>query len=246
MLDVNNRKYNLKYFSELATIVLAITAIAGLVFVYIQIEKFSEQNENLKTQSEVLHKTLIQSYRPLGFIKFIDPELPPDQIRVTTLRLGRKDRWSFQFEPTLTNKGNGILVFIGHIYFISKTPISFRDSLLNNSLKLEDIKTDGVYGYSRRGALLPNDSVELTVRYDEIEFSNEYHLYILALYEDQDGNLYDTESIHTFKFDEPTFNGDRFLASIKSVLQVCKFNVYTNVEKQNFDQNISSKRTPNV
>src|SRR3990170_5382462 len=102
----------IKLFNEHSTAIIAIATIVGLFLVIPQINEFNEQNE-------LLRRTLLQSYRPIGYITQINK--PNTDIRVIGLLLeGKKDKFTFTYDQSLINEGSGLLVNIGHLYFISK------------------------------------------------------------------------------------------------------------------------------
>lgn len=235
----------LKKLSYIANIIIAITAIVGLVYVLIQLQLFIDQNKTLQTQTETLNESLLQSYRPLGHIAFIDPE-DKGRVAIDVPPEGRKEKLSFIFRPILINKGNGVLINIGHIYYITKEQIEFRNNLINNKIGLEDILFDWKYGYSRREALLPNDQVTVSVRFDDIEFEDEYYLYILSFYEDQDGNLYDTENRNVMKFNPPILVEDRMMPHLKEIYMSNVYHKYNQLEKEKLFKIIEAREHPMV
>jgi len=222
----------LQVINNYAQTLLVVTTIIGLVLVLQQLTEFSKQNETLHTQSELLRKTLIQSYRPIGYIMQINKEIPTKKI-IELPPTGRKDKFSFVYRQLLINEGSGVLVNIGHLYFITKEKENFRKKFLEGEYDSTVIKFDGRYDYSRRQTLLPKDTAEVVIGYDDIEFEDEYNVYVLLFYEDQEGNLYDTENILNIKFGPTSIVNDRVKANLQSLFTNNIYNDYTESEKMN-------------
>lgn len=225
-------------WSYLANIVVAVTAILGLIYVYFQLNLFQEQ-------TDTLNKSLIQSYRPLGFIFYNDPEGKGRHV-IEYLNEGKKEKLSFIFRPSMVNKGSGVLVNIGHIYYITTEAINFRQKLLNRDSVIDDIHFDWRYNYTRRDAVLPSDKIEVSVRLDEIEFESQYYLYIMAFYEDQDGQLYDTVSKTVMNFGETYWETERMRTKFESALTTNQFNKYDETEKLKLIEMFKEKKHPIV
>ena len=221
--ESNNYSPKFTKWSHIANIVIAITAILGLIYVYLQLDLFY-------SQTDTLNKSLIQSYRPIGFITFIDPGEKWD-VGIEFLKGGKKEKLSFLYRPSMINKGNGILVNIGHMYYITKEAIEFRKKLLDKELVKEEIHFDWKYDYVRGDALLPNDTADVNIRFDNIEFEEQYYVYIIAFYEDQDGRLYDTVNKTFMKFSPTFWKEDRMRTSLTRANITNKFNAYSEIEK---------------
>ena len=216
-----------KYSSTL----LVLTAIVGLYFVVQQLDEFNKQNQTLYRQSELLRKTLIQSYRPLGYIMQINPDVPDKKI-IQGIEGERKDKYSFRYHQSLVNKGSGILVNIGHIYYISKEKIDFRSKFLNGDYDSSMIHFDGRHDYTRRHTLHLNDTNSVWIAFKDIEFAEEYNIYILLFYEDQDGNLYDTLNKLNLQYGPTSIVNNSVKAKIKNVYTNNVYHAYSENENK--------------
>lgn len=209
----------IKLFNEYSSSIIALATVIGLLLVIPQINEFNEQNELLK-------RTLVQSYRPIGFITQINK--PNTHIRVIGLPPeGKKDKFTFTYNQSIINEGSGLLVNIGHLYYISKEKINFRKNFLNHEYDSTEIKFDGRFDYSRRTTLLPKDTGHVVLRFDDISFEDEYNIYLLFFYEDQDGNLYDTENNLNLTFEPTTIENNRIKANLKTLFTNNFYNAYS-------------------
>jgi len=64
-------------------------------------------------------------------------------------------------------------------------------------------------------------------RYD-ISFEDEYNIYILFFYEDQDGNVYDTENKINLTFNPTTIENERVRAHLRTLSTNNFYNAYSN------------------
>jgi len=210
----------IKLFNEHSTAIIAIATIVGLFLVIPQINEFNEQNE-------LLRRTLLQSYRPIGYITQINK--PNTDIRVIGLPPeGKKDKFTFTYDQSLINEGSGLLVNIGHLYFISKERVDFRKKFLNHDYDSTEIRFDGRWDYTRRTTVLPKDTGLVVVRFNDISFEDEYNIYILFFYEDQDGNVYDTENKINLTFNPTTIENERVRAHLRTLSTNNFYNAYSN------------------
>lgn len=218
--------------NEYSPLLMVIVTVIGLLFVILQLKEFGKQNETLNSQSELLRKTLIQSFRPIGYINQINIGAP--KLRVIDYPpSGRNDKFSFVYKQHLVNEGAGVLVNIGHLYYLTKERVNFREGFLSGDYDSTEIRFDGRIDNSRRQTLLPKDTNEVIIAYHNIEFAEKYNIYLLHFYEDQDGNLYDTEVDINFDFEPPHIKNDRLFAELKSVFTNNIYHAYTETEKSN-------------
>ena len=66
------------------------------------------------------------------------------------------------------------------------------------------------------------------MRFDEISFEDEYNIYILFFYEDQDGNVYDTENKLNLTFSPTTIENERVRAHLRTLSTNNFYNAYSN------------------
>ena len=62
---------------------------------------------------------------------------------------------------------------------------------------------------------MPLDKMDLYFPFEDIGFEEIYFIYILVFYEDQDGNLYDTEHVLYLPFNEPEVKEDGLEVRLK-------------------------------
>lgn len=212
--------------------------ILGFVIIIIQLQQFYEQNETLKKQTELLKQSLVQTYRPIGVISYFPPNKESEnyeylkidgKINPKTL----KGSASIIFTPFLINKGNGVLVYIGHLYYVSDIEYSFRQRIFNGLLNPDDVQFDWNYSRSRQETLLPNEKPRrIPMRMDDIEIREKYYFYSLILYEDQEGNLYDTEHMLYFEAGKKIDDENTIVAGeIQKAIHRDVYNSYTKEEK---------------
>jgi len=152
------------------------------------------------------------------------------------------------FKPFLSNKGNGVLVYIGHIYFISDIEYSFRDRLFGGLLDPDKVHFDWNYSRARLETLLPDETARIiAMRVDNINLRDKYYFYSLILYEDQDGNLYDTEHMLYFET-EKTVEEDnkRIMLDIKKELHHDVYNSYSEEQKNKLLSFIKRRNHPMI
>ena len=227
---------NVKKWNIWLKIIGTVITIFGFAIIIIQLIQFREQNETLQKQTELLNKSLVQTYRPIGVIL----SSPPDNQSANYEYLkidGKIDPKTLKgtanivFKPFLINKGNGVLVYIGHLYYLSDEEYSFRDRLLNGLLNPQEVQFDWNYSRIRQETLLPDENPRLiSMRIDNIEIRDKYYFYSLILYEDQDGNLYDTE--HMLYFEPEKLIDDKNKIVAGKIQKVIHRDVYSSYNKE--------------
>jgi hypothetical protein len=222
-------KCNWSAWTAIATIVMALGSVAALIFLRSEFVELREANEIAVSIGR-------QSYRPIGSVIFSHEN--PDLIVINYPKAKTADLFSFQCDQEIRNKGAGVLVYIGSLSYLSKSDLEFRKDFLNgklNSVRVDDAVLADLYPYTsylRRIGLGPTDKLRIFISWENIPFSKQYFLYSLYLYEDQNGELYDTEHLDIFKFSEPHVKDGQ----LKTKLQegsafIEKYNYYSNEEK---------------
>lgn len=181
------------------SIVIAISAIIGIILVKLEL------NETQK-QTEYLNRTLMQSYRPVGSIANFKDDGTYSNIIIHYFDCDKKDKFSFLYNPEIMNRGQGILSLIGYISYLSEKSLNFREKFLNG--EITEVYADSLLNYARRKPILPKDKYGVVTVFKEIPFEQKYFIYVLAFYEDQDNNLYDTEHLVVLNFEEPKITED--------------------------------------
>jgi hypothetical protein len=161
---------------------VAVTLI-GVIVVICQLGQFAEQNK-------LLHTTLKQSFRPIGVFGIAHP------LGDTVLLEGRSGskpgKFDLRFDPLFKNAGEGPLVFLGYVSLVSPDKMDFRTKFLAE--ELDTFAFDNMDPFTRRLPVLPGESVGgLKIGWTELNYEDEYYIYGLFFYEDQEGNLFDSQ-----------------------------------------------------
>lgn len=140
---------------------------------------------------------LEQSFRPYGLIRHSGKYL-----KLFNLKLNNSyGKFGFTYSTNISNVGQGILYYLGNLNYSSKTEIDFRKQFLAN--KLNNITVDKMYSYCRSTPLQTGEHLEINLFFGSDTFYTPIYLYSLALYEDQEGNLYDTQHLLFQNFINP-------------------------------------------
>jgi hypothetical protein len=149
MIKVFNTDEKIKKWNVWLKIIGTIITVLGFVIIIFQLKEFINQNESLQRQTELLKQSLIQTYRPIGVVVYYPPDKDVDKYEYLKID-GNINPKTFEgtanivFSPFLSNKGNGVLVYIGHIYFISDIEYSFRKRLLEGLLNPSEVILIGI------------------------------------------------------------------------------------------------------
>lgn len=202
-----------------ASVVVAAIAVVFLIY---------ELREMRKT-SNATNRILKQSYRPIGFPRTGED---PHDVNIGYNRGRAKNLFNFGFQVRLTNKGVGPLVYIGSFSYLSESPKNLRDGFLKGDI--DSVVFDKVYNELRGKTILPGDFFEWTrVEWEDKEFKPVYYSYTVFLYEDQDGNLYDTEYCLRLEFREPKFKNETLVPDFvkERVWQKDVLHSYSDIER---------------
>ncbi len=114
--------------------------------------------------------------------------------------------WDNNF--SLTNKGKGVLLFIGALSHATNAGYTdFRDILLKGEIDVNDINFDVIKETQRLKPIFENESLPHRQHYNYVKYSPTSYLflYTIFLYKDQQNELlYDTVHCDQFKFSELT------------------------------------------
>lgn len=197
-------RHNAPVFTGVGTVALALIGGVGLIFL------ISELKE-LRRQSSYIESSLKQTYRPLGYARSSPDD--PQLIIVETLWTSESlDRFSFSIEYNIYNHGHGVLCYIGSFFLATTEAIDFRQQLISGVL--DSVNVDGRYPFTRRETILPYDKSNVSrvgafALFQDVPFAEKYFVYNLFLYEDQEGNLYDTEHLDVLPFQEPRIEDEK-------------------------------------
>jgi hypothetical protein len=185
-------------FTGVGTILLAVIGALGLFLVLNELSELRKQNSYLES-------SLKQTYRPLGYA-CSNPRSPDSILVIMGWTSKSLDRFSFKIDYTIFNHGQGVLCYIGSFFYAATKPIEFRQQLMDG--ELDSVNVDSRYPFNRLETILPYNKSNVsktgaTVIFDRIPFADRYFVYTLLLYEDQDGNLYDTEHLQVLSFEQP-------------------------------------------
>lgn len=207
----------------IATAGLFITSIAGLIFIRHELVE-------LRRQNSYLERTMRQSYRPLGVVRYGE-ELKEGMVIVGYSKPTKPGRISLSGEPNIWNRGKGILIYLGSFSYLSKEEIDFRRAFLNN--EVGSVRFDALYTHARRTPVLPESYFAAYFEWEDVDFEETYYLYVLFFYEDQDGNLYDTEHLVVLKFEKkPKVLETALLPNLEDTYIRDKYHHYSSKEKQ--------------
>lgn len=195
---------NATVFTGVGTILLAVIGALGLFLVLNELSELRKQNGYLES-------SLKQTYRPLGYA--CSNARSPDSMLVLVGWTDKSlDRFSFEIDYTIFNHGQGVLCYIGSFFYATTKPIEFRRQFMDG--ELDSVNVDSRYPFNRLETILPYDKINVsktsaTVIFERVPFEDRYFAYTLFLYEDQDGNLYDTEHLDVLSFGKPHIEGQK-------------------------------------
>lgn len=235
-IQANNIKWTDKV-SAYANSFIAIATIVGLFFIWQQLNETIEQTKSL-------NKTLMQSYRPLGYITQGVDSSGLHIITIKFLKANEKNKMSFQLDFNFSNKGSGILSLIGYISFISANKIDFREDFLNS--KITNYSYDGFYPSSREANLLQGDISILKRQITDIVYQPMYYFYMIIFYKDQEGNLYDTYLVSQLPFEKNTFENVDFPYTLSKSRGIVShyYNYYDNEDLKRLEVAIINDNHP--
>lgn len=186
------------------TILLVVVGALGLILVLNELSELHKQNSYFES-------SLRQTYRPLGYARSSTDD--PDKIIVGTSWTNQAvDRFSFGISYTIFNHGQGLMCYIGSFFLATTKPIEFRRQFIDGVL--DRVNVDGRYPFTRRETILPYyksniSKTDAAVLFEHLPFAERYFVYTLFLYEDQEGNLYDTEHLDVLSFEKPYIEGEK-------------------------------------
>lgn len=226
-------KCNWNALTAIATIAIAIGGLIGLCFV---VGEFGE----LRRANEIALSTVRQSYRPLAVLKFTFKK--PELVIVEYSDADSPDRFSFGYQEEIVNRGLGVLIYLGYISYLSKSDIDFRKSLLDG--RIDSVVTDKLPNYVRRKPLMPADTLTIFTPWENVPFSRRYFAYSLHFYEDQNGELYDTEQLNLFPFAEPFVEKQRLRTKLEEgSISRETYHYYSSAEKLKLLKNLRKLRS---
>lgn len=207
--------------------------LLGFFVIILQMCEFRTQNESLQEQSELLNRSLLQTYRPIGWVSNINPESPLEtyesfKVEWFSKNIPPKDSISIWYKPYLINEGSGVLVYLGHLYYVTDEEYSFRERIQKELIDVNQIRFDWNYSRSRQQSILPKHHRIINMKALDLDKKPYYYLYSLTLYEDQDGNLYDTENLLYF---ETEFNKETNKINISKTYTHDVYSAYSDEEK---------------
>jgi len=185
-------KCNWEKWNAIATIIMA---VGGLIGLYYLISEFGE----LRKSNEIALNTVRQSYRPLAIVRFTHQR--PDLAVVNHSDLTPSRCFNFGYTEQIVNKGLGVLIYLGYVSYLSESELDFRNHLLDD--EIPSVSQDSAPAYARRRPIAPGETLTIFTVWEDVPFSRAYFAYSLHLYEDQDGELYDTEHLNVVNFESP-------------------------------------------
>lgn len=233
---------NARIVTSIATAALAIIGLVGLILILSELKELRRQNSYIES-------SLKQTYRPLGYARTSpdDPELIIVEALWTSESL---DRFSFSMEYNIYNHGHGVLCYIGSFFLATTEAIDFRQQLIN--AVLDSVNVDGRYPFTRRETILPYDKSNISrvgafALFQDLPFAEKYFVYNLFLYEDQEGNLYDTEHLDVLPFQKPRIEDEKIrvrLDKTKPSTSRETYHAYSLAERKKLVDTIRGLRYP--
>lgn len=209
--------------TALSTLGIAVFTAAAAIFVVMELRE-------LRFQNTVLERTLKQTYRPLGLVKFSHADLEVRELLVGPS--DRIDRFGLGYTLRLKNKGEGLMLYIGTFSYASPVKMDFRQALLEG--QIDTLQFDGRYEYKRRDPILVDQEVVTDKIFLSLPVSDILYVYSLYLYEDLDGTLYDTEHLDVLRFKIPSAMDSipvpKFIS--QGSVSVDRFHTYTSEERE--------------
>ncbi len=109
---------------------LLVTAVAGVLFVRVELKEITKQNEYtgqslelLKEQNEYVERSFKQSYRPVGVINWGEKSTSYSPTR------NENGTITISCQKRILNNGKGILLFIGYLKFLVGMKLIFIQNL---------------------------------------------------------------------------------------------------------------------
>ena len=185
----------------------SIAAIAGMLYVGLQLREMRKQNG-------LLQESIMAAQLPIAkFIGGDDPVAPKqeDVVRQHHAYLETPAKL-IVLEPAIQfgieNLGDGPLMRIGHVASISNAEPPTRDSII---IGKTDFIVDGYVPEMRGGAVLPGERVGIGTVYFpavEVPIGESFWIAIVFLYEDIYGNRYDATMIERHRHNNGSNYGD--------------------------------------
>jgi len=179
---VHNKGFHLK---GLYNFLLLITAIIGTIFIVCELKEIRKQNE-------LTELALRQGDKPLGIATTdtLFKKVAPSQ-RDTT----------FVLSKSLTNKGTGLLIYIGAFSFVAYKQQDFYKKSLIEIIRGKELFFDLYFNERRLTPFLPNETnYKILVGWENIRPNTLKYFYSVFLYKDQDGNLYHTVHLDYYRY----------------------------------------------
>lgn len=225
-----NSKRNVVF--GITNIVIAGATVGILVMAILGLDLVERELKELRRQNAALENTMRQAYRPLGVANF-SKDLESQGVNLV-YRPAKPGKLSFHSNLLLSNRGKGVLSYIGSFSYITKDTVSFRAEVL--AARLDTLVFDRMYPYARWTPIQPDRYSEVNVGpFLNLDFEERYFVYTLFLYADQDGGLYDTERLDVLMFEgEPLSTPEGLRPKPESVRSYAteKYHFYSSDEKE--------------
>jgi hypothetical protein len=214
---------------------MALTAIIGLILILAQVNQLVLQNSYLES-------TIRQTYRPLGTVKY-SLSNNYENIKIKYASDAKPGRFTFGCDPYLYNKGRGVLLYIGAISFVAKNDTNFRWEFLNGHI--DSIDFDGVPTYARGYPIRADEYLQVPFIHENLDLEKRYFVCVLYLYEDQEGNLYDTERMDVIDFGErPEVLSGNLIPKLSSFSYRERYHYYSQGEKSKIIEQFKRLKHP--
>lgn len=187
----NQKISNWPAITAWATAILALCNIGALIFLMLQ-------TRHIGKQAQLLEASFKAAYRPIGSVSDrTDKNVMENSFIPSKNKANMTNYFNDVF---LTNVGEGHLIFIGHIYYMSFEELNFRNDFLEG--KIENYITDAQINASRRNSMAPKKIETLSFLIKDLPLKNNYYLYSLVFYEDIETNLYDTTCLLAYRYSD--------------------------------------------
>lgn len=203
---------NARVMTAAATAALAIIGLVGLIFILSELKELRRQNSYIESN-------LYQTYRPLG-VAHTDPENPEGIMIESLYSKESLGKFSMHIRYHFYNYGQGVLSYIGYFALLTTEETGFRSRFLAG--EFDTLTVDQSYSFLRRTTILPYDRLNVSkvktgLLFQDIRLAEQCFVYVLFLYEDQAGNLYDTEHLDVLWFQESQIRGDFVVAELDTI-----------------------------
>ncbi len=213
-------KEYLSYSTQIATIIIAVTAYLGLSFIIEERNLMREQNKMLKSslENQTMPRALFGSKNLTSERKF--------GIKVNKVE---NNKFELEMGTDVVNVGTGIMRVLGYIYFVDEKAQNFRKKLLDGNFDEIQIWQDGEKDWQRNSELLPSEHKSVKLIMNDLEQNKTYFVSVIYFYKDLHGKLYYTEYIFNLPLKDLKIEENQFKVEFnkEEMMQVVRYHMYS-------------------